>query len=266
VDSELGHLGGILNDMFARLQTAFERQTQFTADASHELRTPLAIIHSHAELALARPRSEEEYRQAMEACLRAARRMRNLVDGLLTLARMDAGNLVVQPEPIDLGALVEEIASLLGPLAARTNVQVQVSAVPAPFRGDANQLGQVVANLLTNAIHYNRAGGAVTATVTTGPHEVVLSVADTGCGVPEEDRSHIFERFYRVDRARSREQGGCGLGLAICKSIVEAHGGSITFTSEVNAGTTFLVRLPRRDSSDAIRADRSSLTASGSLL
>ena len=268
VDSEFTNLAGTLNDMFERLQTAFERQTRFTADASHELRTPLSIIHSHAELALARPRSAEEYREAMETCLRAARRMRNLVDGLLTLARVDAGNLVLQREEIDLGGLVEEIASLLEPLAARKGVQLRVPASHALFRGDAGQLGQLVTNLLTNAIHYNRPGGEVTATVTTAEQDVELSVADTGCGIPEEDRCHIFERFYRVDKARSREQGGCGLGLAICKSIVEAHGGSITFTSEVDKGTTFLVRLPCQGGADTGAGDcaeLSSLAPSGFL-
>ncbi len=245
VDRELGDLAGILNDMFARLQSAFERQARFTADASHELRTPLAIIHSHAELALTRPRSPEEYRDTIATCLRAASRMRGLVDGLLTLARVDSGHIEIQRQEINLEALIEECADLLRPLAERKGVSLSVSAGHLDVIGDAGRLTQVVTNLLANAILYNHSGGAVLVTLSATEKEALLSIADTGCGIPEEDRPHIFERFYRVDKARSREQGGCGLGLAICKSIVEAHGGSISFNSEVAAGTTFLVRLPR---------------------
>jgi heavy metal sensor kinase len=250
VDRELATLAGILNDMFARLQSAFERQARFTADASHELRTPLAIIHSHAELALARPRSPEEYRDALETSLRAARRMRGLVDGLLTLARVDAGNLDIQRQEIDLGVLVQESADLLVPLAEEKHVALRVSADSVEMTGDPGRLNQVITNLLTNAIHYNHPGGDVAATVAASEQDVVLKVADTGCGIPEEDAPHIFERFYRVDRARSRGQGGCGLGLAICKSIVEAHGGTIGFSSEEGQGTTFFVRLPGKTTSE----------------
>jgi heavy metal sensor kinase len=244
VDSELGRLGQVLNAMFARLEAAFARQVQFTADASHELRTPLAIIHSHAELALARPRCAEEYREALEASLRAARRMKGLVDGLLTLARADAGRLEMTRDRLDLETLVEESAALVAPLADAAGVRVSLDARPAAVTGDAGRLTQVVTNLLTNAIHYNRAGGSVTVTVGVTGREAVLAVADTGCGIPEADREHIFERFYRVDKARSRALGGSGLGLAICKSIVEAHGGEISFSTEVDRGTTFTVRLP----------------------
>jgi heavy metal sensor kinase len=245
VDRELAGLAGILNAMFDRLQTAFERQARFTADASHELRTPLTIIHSHTELALTRPRTPEEYRDALDTSLRAARRMRALVDGLLTLARVDAGSLDIQQQDIDLGALVEDSADLLKTMAEQHWVDLRVKADPIEVVGDPGRLTQVVTNLLTNAIHYNRSGGTVAVTVAADAQDVALTVADTGCGIPEEDVPHIFERFYRVDKARSREEGGCGLGLAICKSIVEAHRGTISFTSEVGQGTTFVVRLPR---------------------
>jgi two-component system OmpR family sensor kinase len=244
VDSELGRLAQILNAMFARLEAAFERQVRFTADASHELRTPLAIIQSHTELALARPRSAEDYRAALEACLRAAKRMKGLVEGLLTLARADAGRLEMNRQRLDLGTLVEESAVLVEPLAAKAGVRLSLASSPVAVAGDATRLTQVVTNLLTNAINYNRSGGSVSVTLEAAGQEAVLTVADTGCGIPEPDREHIFERFYRVDKARSRELGGSGLGLAICKSIVEAHGGAITFTSEENRGTRFLVRLP----------------------
>jgi heavy metal sensor kinase len=245
VDSELGKLASILNEMFARLQTAFARQVRFTADASHELRTPLAIIHARAELTLTRPRGAEEYREALETCLRASRRMRSLVDGLLTLARADAGKLELKPQPLDLGALVRETVTLLEPLAEEKNVTLSVNAPSVTMRADSDRLAQVVTNLTANAIHYNRPGGNVWVTLEATESEAVLTVTDTGVGIPEEDRPHLFERFYRVDKARSREEGGNGLGLAICHSIVEALGGSIGFTTEVDRGTTFTVRLPR---------------------
>jgi len=244
VDSELGKLASILNDMFARLESAFARQVRFTADASHELRTPLAILHARAELTLTRARDASEYREALDTCLRASRRMRSLVDGLLTLARADAGKLELKRQSFDLGALVTETVDLLAPLAAEKNVVLSVQAPSLEMTADPTRLAQVVTNLAANAIHYNRPGGSVTVALEAGGREAVLTVADTGQGIPEEDRAHIFERFYRVDKARSREQGGSGLGLAICWSIVEALGGSIHFTTEVNQGTTFTVRLP----------------------
>jgi heavy metal sensor kinase len=246
VDRELAELAGVLNAMFDRLEAAFERQTRFTADASHELRTPLAIIRSHAELALARPRSGEEYREALEACLRAAGRMTGLVNGLLTLARADAGRLDLQRQPVDLRRVVEENVALFRPLAEKKGVSLVADLAPAVVTGDAGGLGQVVTNLLSNAAQYNRPGGEVCLRLGVSDGAAVLSVADTGCGIPAEDRPHIFERFYRVDKARSRAQGGSGLGLAICKSIVEAHGGTIDFETEPGRGSTFWVRLPCR--------------------
>jgi heavy metal sensor kinase len=251
VDSELGKLASILNEMFARLESAFEQQTRFTADASHELRTPLTVIHSHVELALSRPRSPEEYQETLETCVRASRRMKALVEGLLTLARSDAGKLELRRQPLDLAMLVSDVASLLEPLAAQKNVHLSLQAAPLEMMGDLTRLSQVVTNLVSNAINYNRPKGNVSVTLEADGGDAVLTVADTGCGIPEEDRLHVFERFYRVDKARSRELGGSGLGLAICKSIVEGHGGSIHFTSEVNRGTTFVVRLPRGSASSA---------------
>jgi heavy metal sensor kinase len=245
VDRELADLASVLNATFDRLEAAFERQTRFTADASHELRTPLAILRSNAELALARPRSAEEYRETLTACLRAAERMTGLVEGLLTLARADAGKLDLEHEVLDLRDTVEETVAQFRPLAEAKSVALSACLAAAPVAGDAVRLGQVVTNLLSNAIQYNHAGGEVRVALDAQDGEVILSVGDTGCGIPEEDRAHLFERFYRVDKARARASGGNGLGLAICKSIVEAHGGSIACTSEPGHGSTFSVRLPR---------------------
>jgi heavy metal sensor kinase len=244
---ELTGLARVLNSVFARLQAAFERQTRFTADASHELRTPLAVIHTEVEFALTRQRSEEEYRAALETCLRAAKRMRPLVDSLLTLARADSGAMALRPERCDLAAIVRECAELVQPLAAEREVRVDLDLQPAELTGDAFRLTQVVANLLTNAILYNRRQGGVKVELRSDRHEALMTVSDTGVGIAPEHLPRVFERFFRVDASRSRESGGAGLGLSICKSIVEAHGGSIGATSEVGVGTTFTVRLPVRE-------------------
>jgi heavy metal sensor kinase len=245
VDRELAELAGVLNAMFDRLEAAFERQARFTADASHELRTPLAILRSHAELALSRPRDAAEYREALEACLRASGRMAALVDGLLTLARADAGKLDLRREPVDLEKVIDDCVRLLAPLGQDKAITVVATLQPAVVHGDPVRLGQVVTNLLSNAVQYNRPGGHVLIQLRPTNGDILLTVEDTGCGIPQVDRPHLFERFYRVDKARSRASGGTGLGLAICKSIVEAHGGRIGFESEPGRGSTFWVRLPR---------------------
>jgi len=244
LDAELVDLARVLNEAFDRLQAAFDRQTRFTADASHELRTPLAVLRSQAELALSRPRSADEYRKAVEACLRAAERMTGLIERLLALARADAGHAALHREPVDLGRVVAETAAQFGPLAEQKGVTLTVAAVPAVVTGDAAALGQVVANLVANAIQYNRPGGSVGLRLTADGGVVTLAVSDTGVGIAPEHRPHVFERFFRVDKARSRAAGGTGLGLAICKAIVEAHGGTIGFDSAPDEGSTFRVRLP----------------------
>ena len=244
IDNELGELGEILNAMLDRLENAFQQQVRFTADASHELRTPLTIILSHAELALSRQRTPEEYRGALEATLRSARRMKSLIEELLALARSDAGGLKTPRERVDLKRLVEDAAALIEPLAQQREVRLMVNAAPVEVAGDANRLSQVVTNLLNNAVLYNRPSGEVTISTSQTDTAGEITVADTGLGIPQNDLPHVFERFYRVDKARSSERAGSGLGLAICQSIVEAHGGKIRVTSQVNVGSTFVVTLP----------------------
>jgi heavy metal sensor kinase len=247
VDRELEELARVLNATFDRLELAFERQTRFTADASHELRTPLAILRSQAELALTRPRTAEEYRDALQTCVRATGRMTDLVEGLLMLARADAGKIDLQRRSVDLARVIEESVALIRPLADAKEVVLRAELAPALVSGDPDRLGRVVTNLLSNAVQYNHAGGEVRVHLDATPGYWVLSVADTGCGIAPEDCPHLFERFYRVDKARGRDSGGCGLGLAICKSIVEAHGGTIGFETKADKGSRFWVRLPRAD-------------------
>jgi two-component system OmpR family sensor kinase len=244
IDSELTGLVTVLNATFDRLESAFERQAQFTADASHELRTPLAVIRSQAELALMRPRSNEAYREALEGCHRAALRMSAIVDGLLVLARADAGRLDLRREPVDLERVVADGVDLIRPLARDSGVSIEATLAPAVACGDAEALARIVSTLLSNAVQYNRPGGSVRVILESTKDAIVLSVTDTGVGIAEEHRPHVFERFYRVDPARARTSGGTGLGLAICKSMAEAHGGSVEVESEPGVGSTFRVRLP----------------------
>jgi two-component system, OmpR family, sensor kinase len=254
VPSELTELAQILNAMFARLQTAFEQQTRFTADASHELRTPLAVMRTHVESALRQPRTPEEYRETLDVCLQSIQRMGNLVQGLLTLARVDAGKLDLRLTVIDLKPLAAECVQLLEPLAAEKHVNITTQFRPATVLGDPSQLTQVVTNLLANAIQYNRTGGSVDVKLDCDQSAATLSVQDTGPGIPSEARSRLFERFFRIDEARARTTGGNGLGLAICKSIVQAHQGEIGCELGPDTiGAVFWIRLPLLQKSSSSR-------------
>jgi len=243
-DSELGRLAGVLNSTFARLEAAFAQQARFTSDASHELRTPVSVILTQTQTALSRERTSPEYRETLEACQRAARRMRTLTESLLELARLDAGQEPMKRECFDLPRVARECVEMVRPLAAERGIQIHCEVPPLECLGDAGRIGQVVTNLLTNAIHFNRDQGEVRLSARAEDGAVLLAVADTGQGIPAEDVPHLFERFYRADKSRSRIQGRNGLGLAICKAIVDAHSGSIEVSSRPGVGSTFTVRLP----------------------
>ncbi len=245
-DSELGRLAGVLNSTFTRLEAAFAHQARFTSDASHELRTPVTVILSQTQTALARERNGPEYREALEACQRAAQRMRQLTESLLQLTRLDAGEETLKRESLDLGRVARECVEWVRPLAAERHIEIRSDLPAVEACGDAERLGQVVTNLLTNAIQFSRDRGEVRVATRGENGNAVLMVTDTGEGIPDADRPHIFERFYRVDNSRSRRQGHAGLGLAICKAIVDAHGGVIEVTSQPGAGSTFIVKLPAK--------------------
>ncbi len=243
-ENELGQLAGVLNSTFARLEAAFNQQQQFTADASHELRTPIAVLLSEAQTTLARPRSAEEYRETLEACLETAQQMRRLTESLLELARFDAGQEKLQHEPVELAEIARVAVELVLPLAAEKDIKIHCDLKPVEVLGDEVRLGQVITNLLTNAIRYNQPAGEVRVRISLEANRAVLTVADTGPGIAPEDLPHIFERFYRADKSRTAGQGRTGLGLAICKAIVDAHGGAIEVQSEAGTGASFVVRLP----------------------
>ena len=240
---ELGRLAAVLNDMLARLERSFAAVSQFSADAAHELRTPLTILKGEIEVALRSSPAAPEYQRVLASCLEEVDRLSALVEDLLFLARSEGGSVRVTQAPVNLAEVVAEVAPALQALADTAAVTLSIKpSGPAWVRGNASMLFRVIFNLGENAIKYTPAGAGVTITLSQSGNEVVLEVRDTGPGIPPEDLPHIFDRFYRADRARGR--GGFGLGLALVRSIVGLHGGRITVESTPGAGSCFRVVLP----------------------
>jgi heavy metal sensor kinase len=244
-EDELGQLATVFNDTFARLEQSFEQLRRFTADASHELRTPLTAIRTVGEVGLREHRDENAYREIIGSMLEEADRLGRLVDSLLILSRADAGQVKLARERVDLTALAREVVTHLGVLAEEKRQVVSVAA-PGPVYATVDRLvlRQAVINLIDNAIKYTPEGAHIRVVGRDQPHGSTLEVIDTGPGIAAEHQAHIFDRFYRVDKARSRELGGTGLGLAIARWAVEAHGGRIELESEESKGSTFRIILP----------------------
>ena len=246
---ELVQLGQAFNAMLEGLKAAFSRQARFTADASHELRTPVSVVLSQAEHTLARDRTPEEYRGALDTCLRAARRMRTLIDDLLVLARADAGRLELRRDALDLADVARGTVELLQPWSEKQGVRLDLRAEATPLTGDAVRLGQVISNLVTNAVQHSPQGSLVTIETKKDQSTAVLIVSDQGTGISADDQPRLFDRFFRVDRARTHAEGtGTGLGLSLVSEIVAAHGGTIGVRSAPEEGTTMTVRLPTASS------------------
>ena len=243
-ESELGELARVLNTTFARLDAAFVRQARFTADAAHELRTPLAVILIQTQNGLASDHLTEEQREAFAATQRATQRMRRLTDSLLTLARLDSGPQVAGTATCELSRVVDETSQLLQALAAQHGATLDTHLAPARCFGNPDELAQVLTNLVSNAFFHNATGVRVRVEVRSEREHAVLTVSDTGQGIAAADLPHLFERFYRVEKARTTAGGHTGLGLAITQAIVTAHGGTITATSQLGEGTVMTVRLP----------------------
>jgi heavy metal sensor kinase len=243
---ELGRLASVLNNLLSRLDRSFESLRQFTADASHELRTPLSIIRGEAEVALSQNRDEAEYRESLAIVQDEARRLSRMVDDMLALARADDGQQRLNVEEFYLNDLLEECARSSQVLALAKGISLTVDpATDITFRGDESLLRRMILNLLDNAIKYTPSGGHVSVKVMSKDGGVEITVADTGIGIPADATARIFERFYRADRARSRADGGSGLGLSIAKWVAEAHNGSIDLDSRPGGGSTFTVSLPQ---------------------
>jgi two-component system, OmpR family, sensor kinase len=244
---ELGQLATTFNELLARLDAAFAEQRRFMADASHELRTPLSVMSTAAGVTLKKEyREEEEYREALQMMAEQTRRLSRIVQDMFILARADAGHYPLQNRALYLNDLLDEVARAGGLLASDKNVTVELTNLPeAAFHGDEDLLRQMVLNLVDNAVKFTPAGGVVRLSLTRRADEYLLTVSDTGPGIPPEARGHVFERFYRADKARSRsEDGGAGLGLAIARWIAQAHDSDLRLADSDGTGATFIVRLP----------------------
>jgi heavy metal sensor kinase len=246
-DDELGRLATVFNETLMRLESSFAQMRHFTADASHELRTPLTAIRSVGEVGLRGRRDETAYREIIGSMLEEVDRLALLVDRLLMLSRADTGRANLSIDVVDIPQLAGEVSEQLSVLAEEKNqfVTVQCDVVP-PWNGDRMVLRQALLNLIDNAIKYSPAGGVIEVRVTQTAAGTTIDVIDNGPGIPLELRSRIFDRFYRVDKARSRENGGTGLGLAIAKWAVEVNGGYLTLQATAT-GSCFRITLPQTD-------------------
>jgi heavy metal sensor kinase len=242
---ELGQMAVVFNETLGRLQRSFEQLRRFTADASHELRTPLTAIRAVGEVGLREERAGAEYREIIGSMLEEVDRLAHLVDGLLTLSRADAGTVLLARVPDNLGDVVREVVGQLGTLAEEKRQRLTVESPERVMaRIDRTVLRQALVNLMDNAIKYTPEGGEVRIIVRDGAQGPTIDVSDTGRGISAEHRDRIFDRFYRVDRGRSRDLGGTGLGLSIARWAVEANGGRLELESEDGAGCTFRLSLP----------------------
>jgi len=245
VNDELGQLARVFNATLARLEQAFEQLRRFTSDASHELRTPLAAIRSVGEVGLQKGGSSAEYRDIIGSMLEEVNRLTSLVDNLLTISRADAGSFELQQVRIPMMQLARDSASLFEVMAEEKSLDFLLTGDESiAVRGDPIFLRQALVNMLHNAVKYSPVGGTISVRVQRSGQEVTVEIEDSGPGVPLEDRVRIFDRFYRVDKARWRESGGAGLGLSIAKWVIEAHGGNIVLDGASEGGCLFRIRLP----------------------
>jgi heavy metal sensor kinase len=252
VNDELDRLADTLNEMLARLESAFTEMRQFTADACHELQTPLTILRGEVEVALRARRSPEEYEQVLKSALEEVNRISRLVEGLLLLARSDSGVLKMDMVPVDLVSAGQEVLAKLAPVAQAGGVDIGLGAIePVDATADAVHIRRLLFNLVDNAIKYTPAGGTVRLSMGQAGAWNFITIEDTGIGIPPDEQEKIFQRFYRSPDARSGIHGGSGLGLSLVKSIVDAHGGKIEVKSTPGEGSTFTVFLPAEPSAVA---------------
>jgi len=246
IDDEIGRLISTFNDMIGRLQKSFEQVRQFSIDASHELRTPLTIMRGEVELALRSPKSSEEYRRILASILEEVIHLSTIIDNLLTLSKADLGQQEISfNEKVNLKELMDEMLEDGEIIAMKKNISLGLKHnEELSIYGDRSRLRQLILNLIDNAVKYTPEKGEVVLSLEKENGYAKIIVQDTGIGIPKEEQSKIFNRFYRVDKGRSREQGGSGLGLSIAKWIAEMHKGRIDVESEPNKGSIFSVYLP----------------------
>jgi len=249
---ELGRLAGAFNELLARLHIAFDQQRQFMTDASHELRTPLSIMHTTAQVTLAQSqRAEIEYRDALSLIEAQTRRLARIVEEMFTLARADAGQRTLERTDFYLDELLAEAVRAARVLGERNGINILLQPITETlYRGDEGLLRQTLLNLLDNALKHTPPGGTITIQMAARSSDIEIIIADTGSGIPPEAQSHIFERFYRADAARSQSAtasqngSGAGLGLSIARWVAEAHGGTIKLLYSHPTGTAFAISLP----------------------
>jgi|SRR5436190_5358933 len=247
---EVGRLAATINALLTRLEESFKEQQRFVADASHELRTPLAVLRGETEIALSKTRNIDEYQESLSLINEEAERLSRIVEDLFILARqpIDAPH-VLEKQPLSLNETIKDCARAAHVLASRKGVRL-VAENGSPsivLNGDEDLLKRMILNLLDNAVKYTPVGGDISVELKRQNGNARIVVRDTGIGIPPNDQMHVFDRFYRVDKARSRAQGGAGLGLSIVQWIVDAHEGKITVDSEPGVGTKFTIDLPLQE-------------------
>ena len=244
-NDELGNLALTFNDLFSRLERSFEQLKRFTSDASHELRTPLAVIRSIGEVGLREHHNEHRYREIIGSMLEEIDRLTLLIEGLLTLTRADSGQMSIAFNPINIAELVEQVFLQLQVLAEEKRQLLELNSNgPVWISGDGSILRRAVVNIVDNAIKYTPEEGTVLVKIGTCGNMAFITVEDEGHGIPSTHQEKIFDRFYRMDAARTRSEGGYGLGLAIARWAVEAHSGSIKVSSSSSSGSVFRIELP----------------------
>lgn len=254
-ESELEQVASTLNEAFDRLQRAVEQERRFTADASHELRTPISVLRAETDWALDRQRTPQEYKDALAVCRRVALRMQAAIERMLALVRAENEGEVRDVAPVEVGPLIAGIVEWLAPIAEERRVRLAVRGTTFTVSGDAEQLREAFTNVVANAILYNKPDGSVTVSTRMGTTVGSIEIVDTGIGIPKDAVPRVFDRFFRVDPARSRGEyrgsappsgagDGSGLGLSISRAIIVAHGGEITCTSESGTGSVFVISLP----------------------
>jgi len=243
---ELRRLSETLNQMLDRIETSFKSIRQFTADASHELRAPLTLIQAAADFSLRRDRSREELQDAMRRILGESKRTTALVDDLLLIARSDSDPAAFERNTIDLSSMLNDVSTQASTLAQEKHLKIvpQIPNQPVVIAGDELSLRRLFMALVDNAVKYTSEHGTVWINLDIEDKQAVIRIRDTGIGISNEDLPRVFDRFWRADKVRSRDEGGTGLGLAIAKGITERHGGTLRVESELGHGSTFSVRLP----------------------
>ena len=246
VKDEIGQLALTFNSMMDRLESSFTQMRQFSSDASHELRTPLTVLKGQSELALGKERKSEEYQEVISSNLEEVQYMSKVLEDLFLLSKSDENQIALDLELVDLKSLVEEVCKHAEIIASEKHIKISIAYIESvEVYGDPVRLRQMIWNVVVNGIKYTQLDGEVKISIQNKGDSVLIVVQDNGIGISEEDLPLVCNRFYRVDKARSRQEGGTGLGLSICKYIVGAHKGSIKIESELGKGTKFKITLPK---------------------